>query len=176
MSDERISSRRPRGWMLPVSASRVAIYEIPRPSESRPAANPAVCLQRAGLYIQELHIASVLFDELAARLDLIAHQHREELVRRGGVVDRDLLKRARGRVHRRHSKLVGVHLSEPLEALELNAVLRELHHAPAKPLEGQSLRVVLVELELERRRTHELEKLLVDTRELAVLVRSEQLA
>src|ERR1700742_687567 len=61
--------------------------------------------------------AGVLLDELAARLDLVAHELREELVGAGRVVQGDLGERRRGRVHRGLRELVGVHLAEALEAL-----------------------------------------------------------
>ena len=57
-------------------------------------------------------------DEVLARLDLLAHERREEMVGLAGVVEVDLQERARGRVHRRLPELVGVHLAEALEALD----------------------------------------------------------
>src|SRR5919199_1802273 len=66
--------------------------------------------------IQVLHLSGVLFDESLARLDLVAHERREELVcdRRG--VHRDLQKRPVVRVHRRIPQLIRVHLPKALEA------------------------------------------------------------
>src|SRR5918998_3010676 len=71
--------------------------------------------------IQVLHLSGVLFDELFARLDLVAHECREELVgdRRG--VDRDLQERPVLGIHRRIPQLVGVHLAEALEARDVGA-------------------------------------------------------
>ncbi len=53
-----------------------------------------------------------------ARLDLLAHELGEHVVRLGGVVDVHPQQRARGGVHRRLPELVGVHLAEALEALD----------------------------------------------------------
>src|SRR5262245_45115029 len=59
----------------------------------------------------------VFLNELAARLDLVAHQPREQLVGVGGVVDLDPEQRARLRVQRGLPELFGVHLAQPLVAL-----------------------------------------------------------
>src|SRR4051812_12981744 len=69
----------------------------------------------------------VLFDELPARLPLVAHELREELVGAGGVVQRPLGERARLWVHRGLAELLGVHLAEAFEALQLDALARHDH-------------------------------------------------
>src|SRR5215203_1128508 len=70
------------------------------------------------LRIQVLHLAGVLLDKSLARLDLVAHERREQLVgdRRG--LDRDLQERPVLRVHRSIPELVRVHLPEALEAAD----------------------------------------------------------
>src|SRR4051812_30774092 len=70
----------------------------------------------------EVHdCASVLLDELAPRLDHVAHQHGEEAIGLRGVVDAHLLQRPGRRVHRGLTQLVGVHLPQALEARYLDA-------------------------------------------------------
>src|SRR5215210_4361682 len=68
--------------------------------------------------IQVLHLSGVLLYEGLARLDLVAHERREELVgdRRG--LDRYLQERPVLRVHRGIPELVRVHLPEALEAAD----------------------------------------------------------
>src|SRR5215211_7660175 len=59
--------------------------------------------------IQVFHLSGILLDKLFARLDLIAHQRGEQLIRHRRRLDRDL-------VHRRLPELLRVHLREALEA------------------------------------------------------------
>ena len=54
-------------------------YSITHVDSSRPRTLP--------LYIQILHIQSMLLDELSTRLDLISHQNREHLIRLYGILD-----------------------------------------------------------------------------------------
>src|SRR4051794_17479892 len=119
--------------------------------------------------------AGVLLDELAARLDLVAHEHREQLRRGQRVVHVDLLQRPAGRVHRRLVELLGVHLAEALEARELDPLLGDAEHGLAQRLEGQRLlAVVLLERHGEGRRAGELDELPVHAHERAVLLGVEQ--
>ena len=90
---------------------------------------------RDSLDVQILHAQRVVLDEAAARLDLVAHQRREDLVGLVGVLDTDLQQRARLRVHRRFPELLRVHLTEPFVALHVEslAALREqLGHGGAE--------------------------------------------
>src|SRR3954468_15394305 len=58
------------------------------------------------------HVAGVGLDELAPRLDLVAHEHREHALGLRGVVHGHLDKGARPRVHRRLLELGRVHLAQ----------------------------------------------------------------
>src|SRR6478735_5796894 len=80
--------------------------------------------------VEELHVAGVLLDERPTRLDVLTHEHGEDLVGLGGVVERDLQQRAAVLVHRRLAELLVVHLAEALVALD-RVVLRQ---APALAL------------------------------------------
>src|SRR6185436_15635323 len=113
----------------------------------------------SGLDIEELDVAGVSLYERAPRLYLIAHQHREQLIGGRRVVDRHELEGARLRVHGRLGELVGVHLTEAFEPLELDTPLREREHLCAQLLERERLLGVAVELELEGRRSRQLEQL-----------------
>src|SRR5512144_206316 len=97
MNDERISSSSSMGSILPSS----------------------VCKESD---IEEPHLLRVLLDELATRLDLVAHQHREDFVRSLGVFHGHQHERARHGVHGGLPELVRVHLAETLEALQLHAL------------------------------------------------------
>ena len=68
--------------------------------------------------IQVLDLARPGLDEVAARLDLLAHQRREDAIGLGSVVDLSLQQRARRRAHGRFPELLGVHLAQALEALD----------------------------------------------------------
>src|SRR5678816_3320902 len=59
----------------------------------------------------------VALDEVAARLDLVAHQHREDTIGLERVVELDAQEPAHGRVHRRLPELRRVHLAQALVAL-----------------------------------------------------------
>ena len=64
----------------------------------------------------------VLLDEFAAGRHFVAHQHREDTVRFGGVLDIDLTQNARVGVHRRVPQLMGVHLAETFVTLDVHAL------------------------------------------------------
>src|SRR5690606_35748676 len=66
-------------------------------------------------------VPGVALDELAARLDGVAHEGREDAVGGGGVLDGDLLEDARLGVHRGGPELLRVHLAEALVALDRDA-------------------------------------------------------
>src|SRR5215472_10175144 len=57
--------------------------------------------QRGPSDVQVLHVERVVLDELAARLDLIAHQRREHQVGFGVVLGLDLQERPLRGIHRR---------------------------------------------------------------------------
>ena len=74
----------------------------------------------------------VALDELAARLDLIAHQRREDLVGGDRVFDAHLHEPTRLGIHGRVPELLGVHLAEAFVALDRLPLLRLRH----QPLDG----------------------------------------
>src|SRR4029077_18883256 len=76
--------------------------------------------------VKILHLARLRLDEVLARRDLFAHEHREDLVRRGGVLAVDPEQGARLRVHRGLPELVGIHLAEALEPLHAQVLDVEL--------------------------------------------------
>ena len=59
----------------------------------------------------------VLFDELAPWFDLIAHQSREDIVRRDGVFDSHDHESTALRIDGRLPKLLGIHLAQAFVAL-----------------------------------------------------------
>src|SRR5919112_5411642 len=99
--------------MLPPPMMSVPPAITPPPSSWSPGRPSDVDLRRE----------RVVLDEPAPVLDDLAHQLREEHLRLGRVLDRDLLERARLRVHRGLAQLLGVHLAEALEAVEAHARL-----------------------------------------------------
>src|SRR5215208_284209 len=70
------------------------------------------------LRIQVLDLAGVRLDEPLSRLDLVAHEVREELVGDRRRIDSDLQERPVLRVHSRLPQLVRVHLPKALEATD----------------------------------------------------------
>src|SRR6202000_2383496 len=70
------------------------------------------------LNIQEANVFRVARDEASARLNVLAHQDREQLVGRGGVIEGDLAQDPHRGVHRGFPQLLGVHLTETLVPLD----------------------------------------------------------
>src|SRR6516162_717359 len=66
--------------------------------------------------VQEPDVLRVAGDERAAGLDVLAHQHAEQLVGLGGIIERDLEQDPLRRVHRGLPPFLGVHLAQALEA------------------------------------------------------------
>src|SRR6266545_457014 len=73
--------------------------------------------------IEVLDVERVVFDELAARLDLVAHQGGEHQVRGRVIFRLDLQERPLGRIHRGLPQRVRVHLAEALVAVDGDALL-----------------------------------------------------
>src|SRR5260370_8708497 len=67
--------------------------------------------------VQEPDVLRVAGNERAARLDVLAHQHAEQLVGLGRVVERDLEQDPLPRVHRGLPQFLRVHLAPALEPL-----------------------------------------------------------
>src|ERR687898_2167681 len=84
--------------------------------------------------IEEADVLRVFLDEDPARLDLVPHQHREELAGADLVLDLDTDEQPPLRIHRRLPELVLVHLAETLEAGELDALLRQVERLVAQRL------------------------------------------
>src|SRR5215218_10316538 len=74
--------------------------------------------------VKETHVLRVLLDEVAAALDVFAHQGREDLVGGGRVVHGDLQQGAGLGVHRGLPELLVVHLAEALVPLD-SVLLRD---------------------------------------------------
>src|SRR4051794_26309596 len=91
------------------SSSRLSI----RPGPRAPVSSS---LMRHPLDVEELDVLGVLLDELATRLDRVAHQHGERAVGGGRIFDVDAHQQTLGRIHRRLPELLRVHLAEALEA------------------------------------------------------------
>src|SRR3954464_15870323 len=62
--------------------------------------------------VKVLHLARLGLDEVLPRPDLLAHQHREDLVGQRGILAVHLEQRPRLGVHSRLPELIGVYLSE----------------------------------------------------------------
>lgn len=65
----------------------------------------------------DICVSSVLLDELSAWLHIITHQHGEDLISLGSVLDRHLFEQTGLRIHGRLPQLVGVHLTQTFVAL-----------------------------------------------------------
>src|SRR6266498_3795770 len=83
----------------------------------------------------------VLLNEVPAGLDVLAHEDAEHPVGRGGVFQRDPLEHAGLGVHGRFPQLLGLHLGQALEPLDLQLLL-----AVAIPQLVKALVVVDVEI------------------------------
>src|SRR3954466_13423002 len=158
----RISSSSARGSMLPPPIT--SVDDTAYTSSARSASD-----------IQVRHQAGVALDEVAARLDLVAHEHREDPVGAGSVVDAHAGEGAVAGIHGRLAQLVGVHLAEALEALQADALLRDAQHRVAQLLEGERLLHHVRERNRERRRPGQLDELVVHLHERPVLRCGEEL-
>src|SRR5690349_4700859 len=88
--------------------------------ESRPVLRRAAFTTfLARLNIEVADVQRVRLDELSARLDLVAHEGREDVVRLVGVLDLHLQERAALGIHGRLPELARIHLAEALVALDL---------------------------------------------------------
>src|SRR4029079_11918968 len=96
-------------------------------------------------------------DELLARLDLLAHELREDLVRGGRVLAVDLEQRPRLRVHGRLPELVGVHLAEALEPLDGDVLDVHLLHDAVTLLLGRGITRALAGADAEQRRLRDVQ-------------------
>ena len=85
---------------------------------------------RISLNIQVSHVQCVVFDELAARLDHVAHQNRKHLVGLDSVVfvQIDLEQFAFFRIHRGLEQFLGIHFAETFEALDLHPATPDLQN------------------------------------------------
>src|SRR5215213_1602189 len=70
------------------------------------------------LDVQVANIERVVLDELTTRLDRIAHQHGENLVRFHRIIDSDFQERSLVGIHRRLPKLLRVHLAQTFITLD----------------------------------------------------------
>nr|P21562.1 RecName: Full=Uncharacterized 80.2 kDa protein in the 5'region of gyrA and gyrB; AltName: Full=ORF 4 [Haloferax lucentense DSM 14919]pir/D39135/ hypothetical protein 4 (gyrB region) - Haloferax sp [Haloferax sp.]AAB09604.1 ORF4 [Haloferax lucentense DSM 14919] len=89
---------------------------IPAPGSNESGASELI------LDVYPFGVVRVVLDELLSRPDGVAHQDVEHPVGGGGVLDGDALEDAVFGVHRRVPQLVGVHLTESLEPLDLRGV------------------------------------------------------
>ncbi|MBG9887331.1 hypothetical protein ABE10_12570, partial [Bacillus toyonensis] len=94
-----------------------------------------------GSDVQEADVLGVALDEGPSRLDVLSHQHAEDLVGRRGIVDGHLAERPRGVVHRRLPQLLGVHLAQALVALDAGVLRDPLAVREAVLQQGVALRV-----------------------------------
>ena len=77
-----------------------------------------------GLNIQIDDFEGVILDEFAARLDVFAHQGRENVFGRDGIFQFDLKQGAGIRIHRGFPQLLRVHFAQALESGDGEIFLR----------------------------------------------------
>src|SRR6516164_11376263 len=85
----------------------------------RPARWPGAITRPRGRVsnVEEPYVLGIALDERAPRFHVLAHEHAEQLVGLGSVVERHLEQHPVRRVHRGFPQLARVHLAEPLEPL-----------------------------------------------------------
>src|SRR5688500_15799584 len=95
-------------WLKPLRYWGPQILR-PVPGGVRASRNgPSARVRTARLDVEVTNVERVLLDELATGLDLIAHEHAEELVGTDGVAHAYLQERPGIRAHGRFPELVGV--------------------------------------------------------------------
>src|SRR5438034_11742361 len=72
--------------------------------------------------VEESHVGGVGGDEVLAQLDVVAHQHRHDLVGERSLLDVDLQQRALRGVHGGGPELLPIHLAQALQAGELETL------------------------------------------------------
>src|ERR1019366_7721371 len=72
----------------------------------------------SGSTIQVAHAQCIGLDELAARLDFLAHQAGKYFVRRNSILDLNAEQAPRLRVHRGFPELLRIHLAQTFVALD----------------------------------------------------------
>lgn len=77
-------------------------------------------------YIELLHIEGMLFDELAAWFDGVAHEHSKNLIGGGSVFHADLKQRAFFRVHAGVPEFFRIHFAQSLEPRQREALFAHL--------------------------------------------------
>src|SRR6185369_6377388 len=85
------------------------------------------------------HAERVLLDELTTWLDLVAHQRREDVVRRECVFDPHLHEPAARRIDGRLPELLGIHLAKAFVALDRLALARLIEQPLHRLLERTDL-------------------------------------
>ena len=96
-----LAAERQRGWL---SSERWP------PLAGRPGARPSD--------VKEPDVLGVADDERPARLDVLTHEHAEQLVGGRRVVEGDQAQDPVGGIHRGLPQFLGVHLAEALVALD----------------------------------------------------------
>src|SRR5579862_5326441 len=86
----------------------------------------SVCRPAGRSDVEEPDVLCVRLDEVPSSLDVVAHQDRAHVVGERRLLEADLEQRTLCRVDRRVAQLVEVHLAEPLQPLEVVAVVRVL--------------------------------------------------
>ena len=66
-----------------------------------------------------IRVSRVFLDKLASRFNIVAHQHRENFVGLGCILDCHLLQQSVRRVHRRFPKLFGIHFTQTFVTLRV---------------------------------------------------------
>ena len=105
-------------WCLDAEPQRRRVISFPKNSLRLGAS--ASNQEKSNIEIP--HVERVVFDELSARLDLVAHQRGEHLIGFGVIFRTHLQQRAPVRIHRRRPQLLRVHLTEALIAVDGHAL------------------------------------------------------
>src|SRR5258706_15475293 len=114
----------PGSWMAQMAAGGGTPGAVSPGGNLRTVPPAAVATPKVGsLDVEVLDEHGVLLDELAPRLDFIAHQRLEDLVGLERVLHLDLEEGALGGIHGGAPELVLVHLAQALVALDVHAAL-----------------------------------------------------
>ena len=125
--------------------------------------------------IEVAHELGVLLDELAARLDLVAHEDREELIGFLGILHLDAQHRAALGIHGRFPELLRIHLAKAFVALDGNAVAADLVELARELVITVGVPVLLALADLIERRLSDVDMAVLDER-LHVAVEEGQAA
>src|SRR5881394_1716226 len=94
------------------------------------------------LHVEVPDVERVVLDELAARLNFVAHELHEHLLGLDRIGEIDAQQLAVGRIHRSLKQFLGIHFAQSLETVNLDALFSDRLDAAKNLRDGEQWRYV----------------------------------